>query len=647
MNTTIPATLTPRGEALVCSAPGWAEEIVISRVASCQLYNMIEPAFQWHPVIADWENCSTTQEGWRLPCRVDIPFVATVITFELLGRYRADLQAMELSIPADTLVEIDPVSAKLLRIDLLPDFAAAHAGDDGYLLLPCLSGALHNFKHSVSREARVTIYAQQEQWAMKSNYNCIGMQHSARAWCGIMTEGEFDAEAVIRSHFDEDAGYSIHFGFVYRWEYTDDLLPGTRTARYYLLDPAAGGWPAFAHCYRRFLREERGVRTWAQKRADHPKLAHFAHGFLLKIMQGYKRPQLDGHGEYLSATSFSEARTILERMQADGIKQITAQMVGWNIEGHDGRYPTRFPVNPVEGGEEAFRDLIAWGHKHEVVVSVHDNYSDSYVNGDDFSYDDVIVLRDGRKWRNAPWAGGFNWRICPLQSMRHAQRDLPRMKELGISGNYYLDAVAAICTCHSPNHAANRQQMFEGFRAIFSYVRELFGTLSTEVPFGIYYDLMDGVYIEDSYQWLERFTDFGAHFIDDLQPFLPVVLHNSIRYQRHSDSRQGRVGALRTLAWGAMPFIEISARKVAHNWAMPNYDELAEYANAGYQLCCEEFGDLIEQDLENIKEITRDVFITSYAGGVRLFINATEAPVSIEGTPLSPLTALRVPKGEA
>jgi hypothetical protein len=119
-----------------------------------------------------------------------------------------------------------------MRIDLLPGFAAAAQGEDGYLLLPCLAGALHRFTHQVSREERVVIYARQDQWAMRSNFNCIGMQRPSTAWCAIVTAGEFDAEAVIRSHYEEEASYSVHAGLVYRWEPENALLPGDRTVRF-------------------------------------------------------------------------------------------------------------------------------------------------------------------------------------------------------------------------------------------------------------------------------------------------------------------------------------------------------------------------------------------------------------------------------
>jgi len=600
-------------------------------IAFCQLYNAIEPRVEWRKVIADWDAVTTGDDGWDIPCRVEIPFVGKVFSFTLHGEFRPDLGAVEISIPYDSVIEHDTSYARLMRIDLLPGFCAAAPGDDGYLVLPCLAGVLHRFNHTVSREERITLYAEQEQWAMRSNFNCIGMQRDHVSWCAIVTQGDYDAEAVVRSHFGEEASYSVHIGLVYRWDASDKIIGGDRALRYYFLDPAEGGWAAFARCYRDFLRKERGVRTWHEKYAQHPKVDAYAHGFSMKIFQGCKTPDLGGRGKYQSATSFAEARQILELLQSEGIATITAELVGWNYEGHDGRYPTRFPVNPVEGGEEALKALIAWGSTNDVIVSMHDNALDSYEIGADFSHDDGIVLRDGSLWRNVPWCGGFNWRMCPLKSIRHVHRDYPRMKELGVDGHYYVDALAAFKTCHSPDHPADRRQFIEGVREILSFTRGLFGTLGLEVPFGPYFDLMDGVYIDESAKGMSAFTDFGPHFVDEVVPFLPIALHNSVRYHRGSDATEGISGALRCLAWGSMPFIEVSARPVAESHSIPAYPKFAEFAREAYRLCCVDHADLIEADLDDVASAGPDLFVTQYAGGVTLRINASGEDAVIQG----------------
>jgi len=641
--------MVPTGRTLRVSGPNWQENIDVERVARCELYNSMEPNRQWHDVIVDWSAFSLGDSDWRLPCRVEIPFIGEVLRFDIVGRERIELGAWDISIPAESLEEKCPETAALLTVDLLPDFAAATQGSEGYLFLPCLSGVLHHFHHRVSREARLTLYGRQEQWASKCQYNVFGMHRADLSWFCIVTEGENDAEVVARSHWEEAATYSVHAGLVYRWEPNDELLAGNRTVRFYLLNPRdkqQSGWAAFARIYRRFLREECGLQTWQQKAEANPHVLSFARGFLMKIMQGYKQSSLDGRGAYQSATTFGEARQMIESMREDGITSfLTAQMVGWNYEGHDGSYPTRFPINPVEGGETEFRRLIEWGHDENVCISAHDNYSDSYHVSPDFSFDDVIVLRDGRHWRNIPWSGGFNWRLCPLQSLEHARRDLPRMRELGMEGNYYLDAIASFMTCHSHHHSANRAQMYNAFIRLLQMTRETFGTVSTEVACAPYFPYIDGVYMDGDEHFLDAFTPFRKQWVDETVPFAAIVLHNSVRYQRRDDAElgeNGRIGALRALLIGAMPFVEISARPIAGAHQMPRYEDVALFCREAHQLCCVEHVDLVTLDLEDVRVLQPDVFHTSYEGGIKLFINATNQSVTCQGTTLLPQSVRRI-----
>jgi hypothetical protein len=314
-------------------------------------------------------------------------------------------------------------------------------------------------------------------------------------------------------------------------------------------------------------------------------------------------------------------------------------MVGWNHEGHDGRYPSRFPVNPIEGGEKAFRELIEWGQEEGIIISVHDNIYDSHEIGEDFRRDELIVLRDGSEWRNIPWGGGLTYKLCPICVPRLVERDFPKMKAMGINGNYYLDAVAAFFPCHSPVHPANRGEFIAAMRKVFTYTRNLFGTLSLEVPYGAYFDLMDGVYTDDSIMGLDQFTDFRKNFIDEVVPFLPVALHNSIRYNR---TGKGRADALRALAWGAMPFIEIAARSTEGAHSMPLYEEKRLFAMECYKLCCEEHVDLLTEDLENIECLSEDLFCTQYVNGVKLYINAGKIPAIIDGKEIQAESVLRI-----
>lgn len=631
----------PHTRHLLIAGPGWRENLRLDTVGHCQLYNTMEARVEWHPVVPEWESLTETANGWQMPCRVDIPFVRTVIEFTLESVDLPEKGVIELRIPAESLVERDTALARLMRLDLLPEMGSAAPGTEGYLLMPTLCGSLHRFTHAVSREARIAIYARQDQWAMKSNFNCIGMHTPGHSWCSIVTDGEFDAEAVVRSHWQESHTYSIHTGLVYRWLPADTLVAGDRAIRYHLFDPVDGGWQAFGRRYRDFLRRERGLRTWKQKAEENPDIHRFARSFVLKVFQGCKRPSLDGTGAYDSCTSFAETRELLHTMRADGIGAMTAQLVGWNDQGHDGAYPSRFPVNKAEGGEEELRELSDWARDNNCSLSAHDNYYDAYQISPDFSLNDLVVLPDGSPWRNVPWAGGFAYKMCPIKAVRHLKRDLPRLKEL-FHGNYYVDALGAFNPCRSPEHPANRAAFLAATREMLTTIRDAFGTLSLEIAFGPYFDLIDGVYMPTDADGAGNFTRFHEQFCDAVVPFLSIVLHNGVRYHALAWSKLGRRGALKSLAWGCMPFIEIAARSPGNKaHGMPTYTALREFSLEANRLCCGEHVDLLEQDIEAIEEPAPELTRTTYANGTELFVNASTETMNVAGQDMPALSARR------
>lgn len=605
---------------LLLCGPHWREPLRVTRIATCEIYNSMEARSQWIDAEPLWDKITYIEGGWTVPCQVTLPYVGIVLDFEIVARSLKKGERWRITLPDDTLVERQPEFGKLLRLDLFPGFSAATPGNEGYLFLPCNTGVLHRFNKTVAREKRITLYARQEQWTLHSDFNCFGMHSNDISWCAIVSQGDSDAEAVARSHWGIDHHYSIHAGLVYRWNHQDMRLEGDRSVLYCLLDPAAGGWQEFARQFRTFLREERELRTWKEKEGDPLELAHFARGFLLKIFQGHKKISLDGRGAYQSATTFAEARKILETMMADGIGRITAQMVGWNFEGHDGRYPQRFPINPVEGGQKEFEQLIRWGRDRGCVVSVHDNCYDAYELADNFDRGDLVVLRDGGVWRNIPWSGGFAHKICPRCGLSYLHEHYPRMQELGIRGNYYLDALGAFYPCHAQQHPATRGEFFTAMREMLAYTRKLFGTLSAEFPFGPYMDLIDGAYIDNHPYECEEVTEW----FDDIVAATPIALHNSMRYHQTIHGKAGIKRTLADISVGALPFFEVSARPIPGPHVSPTYAEVCDYAISSWNLNCVQFGDRSMVDLHSIETVGENLFRTIYADGRAIAVNATD-----------------------
>lgn len=166
-----------------------------------------------------------------------------------------------------------------------------------------------------------------------------------------------------------------------------------------------------------------------------------------------------------------------------------------------------------------------------------------------------------------------------------------------------MDAIGALATCHSKDHPADRTGMMKGFREIFQLARQYFDTLSTEIAYGPYWDLMDGVYLSHCVESSRNWTDFVDQFVDEHAPALAMVLHNGIRYHlSHELALSGRKGALMDCIWGAMPFVEIAHDHIAGAHGMPIYEDVL----SAWQLYCGPFADRASVDLESIQQVFED-----------------------------------------
>ncbi|MDA1040810.1 MAG: DUF5696 domain-containing protein [Planctomycetota bacterium] len=72
--------------------------------------------------------------------------------------------------------------------------------------------------------------------------------------------------------------------------------------------------------------------------------------------------------------TFAEAGVALRKLKEAGIEKIHTMCVGWNARGHDGLYPTRFPIDARLGGETGFRELCKLGDELGYHINVHDNF---------------------------------------------------------------------------------------------------------------------------------------------------------------------------------------------------------------------------------------------------------------------------------
>lgn len=522
--------------------------------------------------------------------------------------------------------EDHPRLYRLLGIEVLPEFGAARTGEAGYLTLPNWFGCQTFFNADYPREVRQSIYSTNDQWEHVCHMPVFGITRSQGTLCGIVAAGDVNANLVCRRHWERQQANSVHPHLVYRWEQSDEIIAGPREVRYSFAPPNyefGEGYVFLGREYRRMLQQERGLLTWAQKAARRPEAMDYCERFFLKIFMAYKDPNPQGTGPYHCTCTFDEAIEILAACQARGMKKITAVLVGWGQDGHDGQVPTYLPVDDRVGGEAGMRKIVQWCREHDVLLGVHTSHHGTYTCSPEFNLDEVVRHRTGEYWESVIWSGGQVHQMCPTHALRYVRRDLPALAALGLHGHHHYDAVGSFMTCHDKRHPVTlRQQYIDAVREEFRIALDTMGSVSTEMPFGPYFDLVDGFFhsFVNPYGW-HRASSVGQYFYDRTAPLLSVVLHGSVNCGQHcSDERDW---LLEALDMGLTPQFEVCMRP-SPAFGIPAYTGKADMLAKVYDFCygpAGVIGPLTGATIEGRWELAPGVTKTLYSGGKTVRVN--------------------------
>ncbi len=542
-----------------------------------------------------------------------------------------DGSGFRVAIDHEDIIENHAMLYRVLSLEVLPGFNAAITGESGYLVLPNWSGARMFFNKTVSRELRQTVYSSNDQWEYCCNMPVFGIHRDNGTMSTLITAGECDSVLVCRQHYEEERVNSIHPELVYRWQQEDEIIAGPRELRYSFASAASHSGEAYvfiAKKYRDWLYAEKGLTTWTQKAQTRPEATGYRDRFMLKFFMAYKEPHPNGHGEYHATATFAEVRAILEDLLAHGVTRICAILVGWNIDGHDGMPPTRMPVDERLGGESAMRELVKWCSDQDIMLGVHDSYGAAYTCSPEFNIDELIRHRSGEYWESIIWSGGQAHKVCPAVYIeKYVPRDLADIAALGVHGHHHIDAVGSFMPCFSKQHPLPlRRDNIECNRKMFEMATSVIGSVSTEMPFGSYFDLLDGVY--HCYKNLSAWhaSSAAAKFRDESIPLLLIVLHGSVKLCMGIKKGQDKIAEM--AAWGIAPQWEVGMR-TSPQFGIVAYNEVKEqlidayfrtYGDNGYCLKTEpmlindyreltngikelEFdnGSVLEVDIENNK----------------------------------------------
>ena len=543
------------------------------------------------------------------------------------------------------------VGAGVKTFEIVPEFATARKGDNGYFVLP--NGLLGTF-----HEANGTC-STSEDWD-----NCLpfyGMKTPHDTFCMIAKGMRFRYSTRVEA---KDGTYQMSHRYVLGGDvpYEDFEL------EYTFLPPDAE-YPQMARVYRDWQLARGAVQPIRERMKKWPEVGAAATNLEMRIRQAWKPvpspvPHQTRYNEppVRAAVTFDRCGDIVREMKRQGVNHAEICLVGWNKGGHDGAYPQLFPVEPALGGEEKLRDFIKLSNASGFQTVCHTCFYSAYAIADDFDEEYLLKERDGSlQTRKLYWGGGQPFRICPKRAYeRYALKNMQMMKDLGFHGLHYHDVYSILAPriCYDPRHPCSPKDSVKWYEKQMEVTREKVGGTQSEGSWDSYAGLLDfcmyvySVSLDEGYLAKKPMAD--RHI-----PLFQLVYHGVILSNPFNGTvnytRKPRHKQLKLIEFGGRPLFVWYANFMSNkgNWMGGDAEDLTCATDDTLRECVaaikrgydeyERLSDLQFEFMDDHRMLTPDVSLTAYSDGTRVVVNYGGKPFSFEGTDIPANDWVRIP----
>ncbi len=183
------------------------------------------------------------------------------------------------------------------------------------------------------------------------------------------------------------------------------------------------------------------------------------------------------------ACDFAFVRELADRLKAKGVERAEITLIGWNISGHDGRWPQYFPVDERFGGQIELKKTIAHVQALGYRLTLHLNITDAYTVADNFDENEMIRLADGSlSYYHPGWSGGRMYHVCAKTMYEKYKGIWERVASLGVRGLNYTDVLSILSPrqCFDERHKCTYTESARELDRMARLSCELFGGFSSE-----------------------------------------------------------------------------------------------------------------------------------------------------------------------
>ncbi len=368
-----------------------------------------------------------------------------------------------LSLPSSSIGAADTV-------EVLPDFATAKTGDKGYFV--AANGFLGTYSCPTNYEYLIPF----------GPMPICGMKTPGRTFVAFVDGMSWDFRPLVRVR---DGVYTLALRF---------LLGGRPAEEDIKVEFKSLGadaeYPQMAAAYRERRLKAGEVKPIVERMKSQPELEYAAKAVEVRIRQAWKPAPPPIEEQTVSneppmkvVVTFDRVGEFVRACKAAGVGPAEFCLVGWNLKGHDGRYPQIFPVEPELGGEGKLRKLVKETQSLGYLMVCHNNHSDCYHVAECWDEEYVIKNPDGTLSKNACWSGGRMYNLCPRRAWElFASKDLEKISDLGFRGMHYIDVLSVTRprACFDPRHPLTKREAARYLDMIQSEARRTMGGCGSE-----------------------------------------------------------------------------------------------------------------------------------------------------------------------
>lgn len=558
-----------------------------------------------------------------------------------------EASGLRILFPPQEVEDARDVLYRLFAAKILPGLVSCVSS--GTCLLPLVSGMTFSSHGQPAVEDRFLIYGEQNRWELLTTMPFCGLQTPTGGWTCIATRAA--AEMFCSVSTDGQGNSSVGLHPMLRQVWVDVVEWTNREILIERLLPGEDLVVSSAVRLRRHLIEDLGKATLNQRAEESPECAYQQSAYTMKLFHGLQRQGIMVEGRaaspdellYRRTMSFAAAEQCLKKLKDAGISRAYLQSVGWNARGHDGAWPTDFPVDERIGGEKGFRALIQTAKSLGYQITTHLNLVMANFNSPHYQPDWVLHDLWGAPKLVGCWSGGpqgSHWGLAVPEELLRAR--LNAVKDLGLNAMLYLDGMAnPLYPNYHPVHKGSRSSYAAGINRFLALAKETFGAVGTEM--GYFYCLKDtdSLAAGGGSAWhLQRAkAEWPITRLKTRQvPVWQLSVHDLVTSENQSVSWASTMEAI---LFGAVPRDEWTTEPGVFPVLS---DKRIGILKARYDLCCEQFGHLIPQQIVSWKEPAEEVQETRFADGTVVTADFARQILEVNGRHVHRPEALASPQ---